>query len=123
MDPKNFMCALKTNLALPPCLYGLLFPHPLGPFQAQTSGFEGHKPFIFAVEGLQIFVNLGGKNLRKYLEYLAREDLTIPPGASSLAADPSKQISAFCKFLANIFLPPQFRANHTNQINMSKPTQ
>ena len=82
----------------------IIVPSPIvGPIQAQKSGFEGHKPFIFAVEGLQIFVNLdGSKILRKYLEYLAREDLTKPPGASSLAADPSKQISAFCKFLAII---------------------
>ena len=59
------------------------------------------------VEGLHIFVNLG-KNLRKNVEYLAREDLTIPPGASSLAAAPSKQITTFCKFLAGIFSPLPF---------------
>ena len=106
MGRKKFMCVLKTNLA-PACLYGLLFPHSVRPFQALNSGFEGQKTFIFLVEGLQIFGNLG-KNLRKYFEYLARENLTIPPGASSLAAAPSKQISTFCKFLAGIFSPLPF---------------
>ena len=80
-------------------LYGLLFP--------TYSRIWRTEDFRVKAESLQIFVNLW-KNLRKYLKYLAWEDPTLPPGATSLAAAPSEQISTFCKFLAGIFCPRTF---------------